>query len=382
MPDSSPIIDIFYFDAGGGHRAAANAIEQSIALREMPWTVRKVHLQHLLDSFDLLKKLTGVRTEDVYNNALKHGLTLGSGFLLKAGQSVARFYHKDHVGVLRGHWSETKPDMVVSVVPNFNRAMYEGLKAANSATPYVTILTDMADYPPHFWIERNQDQWFICGTSKAAEQAVALGHPRERVLQTSGMILSPSFYEAAKVDREEERRRLGLDPYMATALVMFGGQGSGVMVDIAKRLDALAGRLQAIFICGHNDKLAAELRAVQSKVSRFVEGFTSQVAYYMQLADMFIGKPGPGSVSEALELGVPVIVERNAWTMVQERYNADWIREKGVGVVIGNFRDVEEAVRQMMEPGALAQFRANTAKIHNRAVFEIPAMLERILAAR
>ena len=62
-----------------------------------------------------------------------------------------------------------------------------------------------------------------------------------------------------------------------------------------------------------------------------MEGFTTSVNYYMQLADFFIGKPGPGSVSEALAMQLPVIVECNAWTLPQERYNAEWVVEKEVG---------------------------------------------------
>ena len=38
--------------------------------------------------------------------------------------------------------------------------MYEGLAAAKLGTPYVTILTDFADYPPHFWIEPDQEAAF------------------------------------------------------------------------------------------------------------------------------------------------------------------------------------------------------------------------------
>ena len=63
-------------------------------------------------------------------------------------------------------------------------------------------------------------------------------------------------------------------------------------------------------------------------------GFTQEIPYYMKLADFFIGKPGPGSISEALVMGLPVIVERNAWTMVQERFNTDWIAQNGFGVVL------------------------------------------------
>jgi len=100
---------------------------------------------------------------------------------------------------------------------------------------------------------------------------------------------------------------------------------------------------------------------------------------YMQLADFFIGKPGPGSVSEALAMKLPVIVECNAWTLPQERYNADWIVEQQVGIVLRNFHRIDEAVARLIEPAALARYRASAAAIHNRAVFEIPGILEQIL---
>jgi UDP-N-acetylglucosamine:LPS N-acetylglucosamine transferase len=100
---------------------------------------------------------------------------------------------------------------------------------------------------------------------------------------------------------------------------------------------------------------------------------------YMQIADFFIGKPGPGSVSEALAMKLPVIVECNAWTLPQERYNAEWIVEMQVGIVLRNFRKIDEAVARLIEPSALSLYRANAAAINNRAVFEIPGILEQIL---
>ena len=61
--------------------------------------------------------------------------------------------------LLEKFWRESRPDMVVSLVPNFNRALGESLRSALPGVPLVTILTDIADYPPHFWIER-QDAVF------------------------------------------------------------------------------------------------------------------------------------------------------------------------------------------------------------------------------
>jgi UDP:flavonoid glycosyltransferase YjiC (YdhE family) len=79
---------------------------------------------------------------------------------------------------------------------------------------------------------------------------------------------------------------------------------------------------------------------------------------------------------------LPVIVESNAWTLPQERYNAEWIREQGVGVVLPNFRRIARAVEEMLEPTAFARFRAATERLHNRAVFEIPDILERLISRR
>ena len=99
----------------------------------------------------------------------------------------------------------------------------------------------------------------------------------------------------------------------------------------------------------------------------------------MQLADYFIGKPGPGSISEAIAMRLPVIVARNAWTLPQERYNTDWVREQGIGIVLPDFRRIAAAVDELLEPAAYARFRAATERQHNRAVFEIPDILEQIV---
>jgi 1,2-diacylglycerol 3-beta-galactosyltransferase len=121
------------------------------------------------------------------------------------------------------------------------------------------------------------------------------------------------------------------------------------------------------------------LRARSFRFPVFIEGFTSRVNFYMQLADFFIGKPGPGSLSEALAMHLPVIVERNAWTLPQERYNADWVLENEVGLVLPNFRDIDKAVALLIEPETLARYRRNAAAMKNQAVFEIPGFLKKIV---
>ena len=372
-------VDFVFFDAGGGHRSAATALKAVVEQQGRPWEVRLVNLQEVLDSLDIFRKVTGIRMEDVYNNLLAKGWTLGSEYLIPPMHGLIRLYYPAQRQLLTKFWKADPPDLVVSVIPNFARALYQGLKAADPNIPLATILTDLADFPPHFWIERGQDQHLICGTARAVEQAREFGYAAEKVHATSGMILRPRFYDPIHVDRAEERRKLGLQPDLPTGLVLFGGQGSSVMLDIAKSMSQFDAGAQLIFICGKNAKLAAKLREVQSSIPFHIVGFTQEVPYFMHLSDFMIGKPGPGSISEALAMKLPVIVERNAWTLPQERFNTDWVLEKGVGLVLKNFSEIEGAIQKLLSPDVFPRLKANVAAVENRAVFEIPDILEGIM---
>src|SRR5471032_906453 len=374
-------IDLIYIDAGGGHRAAATALTEVARQQQRPWDLRPLCIQELLDSIDFIRKTTGIQFQDVYNIMLRRGWTLGTAQLIPLMHLVIRMFHKEQVEVLERHWAQNRPDLVVSLIPHYNRAICEALDRAWPGTPLVTILTDIADYPPHFWIER-QDQHFICGSDKAVEQALDMGRPASKVHRVSGMILNPRFYEIAPLTPQERaaaRAQLGFRPELPVGLVLFGGEGSAVMLEIARSLQDR----QLLLICGKNEKLRARLQALPRlsphRAAMFVEGFTVEVPRYMQLADYFIGKPGPGSLSEAVAMHLPCIVERNAWTLPQERYNSEWLRKQGAGIVLPNFRGIREAANELLDPPAYARFRAATERMRNRAVFEIPEILERIL---
>ena len=373
-------IALIYIDSGGGHRAAATALREVIEQQQRPWDVTMLSIQDLLDSIDFIRKSTGIPFQDIYNIMLRRGWTLGSAPLISLMHFVIRLSHSSQVKVLQRHWLQDQPDLVVSLIPHYNRALKAALDHAWPGTPFVTLLTDIADYPPHFWIER-QDQYVICGSERAATQALVLGIPEDRVLRTSGMILNPRFYERFALDRGAERARLGLRPDLPTGLVLFGGEGSTVMVRIAKALNRANLGIQLILLCGKNTAVTDELRALEPQVPMVIEGFTREVPYYMELADFFIGKPGPGSISEALAKRLPVIVQRNAWTMAHERYNAEWVEQQGVGLVVKSFStEIADAVRELLAPENYQRLRQRAAEMRNSAVFEIPDLLDGILS--
>jgi hypothetical protein len=369
---------IVFFDAGGGHRNAANAIKTAIEQQEKPWLIELLNLQDLLDSIDPLQKMAKIRLQDGYNLLLRKGWTRFTPQMLAMLHGAIRILHGSVVRALEKYWKENPADVVLSVIPNFNRALAESIRSAMPGSRFVTLITDFADYPPHFWIER-ESQYVICGTERAVAQARSLGLKHGQIFKTSGMVLNPRFYNLPQVDRALERRRLGLHPEWPTALVLFGGHGSPAMLKIVARLQASETQVQMIMICGHSETLASKLRRVTATKPMFIEGFTTRVDHYMALADFFIGKPGPGSIAEALHFNLPVIVERNACTMPQERYNADWLVENDAGVVLDNFDAIDGAVKKLLDGSTLERLRTNISGRKNHAVYEAVEILTTLM---
>ena len=363
---------LMVYDLGGGHRATANALQEVIAERNLPWQVHIVELFHEIFDNDA--------PHNVYNNIVlkkKWAKIINEPLLVPAFKLEIRLRSRNWRSLLEKYWQTHPPDLVVSLLPYVNKILQDSLQTTFPQTPLVTSLTDFADCPPHFWIEP-ECPYVICPTEHAVLQAKQLGCTPEQIFATSGLTIHPRFYQEIKSDCHKERAKLGLNPDLPTGLVMCGGYGSKVMLDIAESLERSSLNLQLIFLCGHNQELAATLERTQKRLPRLVKTFTTEVPYYMRLADFFIGKPGPGSISEALAMQLPVITESNAYTLFQEKYNAQWVVDNQVGMVVKDFRDVDRAVAELLQGDKLSCYRAKAASLNNQGIFEVVDILQKI----
>src|ERR1700704_2460156 len=152
---------ILFHDAGGGHRNAAVSLKSIIEIQKRLWEVELIQFQDLTDHLDVLRKLTGIRIQQQYNIMLQNGWTLGSTQLLRVLQATIRVFHRPLVNLLKKFWREKPADLLVSVIPHFNRQICESWTAVYPGRPFVTIITDLADFPPRFWIEPIKDQYVI-----------------------------------------------------------------------------------------------------------------------------------------------------------------------------------------------------------------------------
>jgi hypothetical protein len=376
-------IHVLFHDAGGGHRNAAVALKAVCEQQQRPWDINLVQFQELTDHLDVLRRLTGMRIQEQYNILLRNGWTWGSEYLLRVLQLTIRILHHPMVKLLASYWRAHPADLLISVIPHFNREIAESWTSVYPGRPFVTIITDMADFPPRFWIEPIAEQIVVAGSDRAGQQARGLGKTGKNLFQASGMILRPEFYVEQKESCTAIRQQLGLDLQLPTAIVLFGGYGSNVIFDIAEQIDGARLPLQMILICGKNEKLAARLQAKRWNIPVHVVGFAREVHRLMRAADFLIGKPGPGSIAEAMTSGLPVLVECNSSTLPQERYNTEWVTEKQVGVAVEHFKkEIVGAVQAFLEPGKLEEMKRNVGALNNRAVFEIPEFLSSLLSEK
>ena len=142
-------VHVVYFDAGGGHRSAALALADAIRIEKRPWSVELVNLQEVLGSIDVFRRTTGIYVQDIYNWSLRRGWTQMMSRTLPAMHGLIRLLHRGIVRELSAFWRVNRADLVVSVIPHFNRALHESVRQELPGTPLVTVMTDLADHPPH-----------------------------------------------------------------------------------------------------------------------------------------------------------------------------------------------------------------------------------------
>ncbi len=285
-------LHIFTVNAGGGHYATLKALHAIAEQQKRPWEITVTDISELTDQLDPYKKYIGVNSNDVYNDMISADWTWFHPVSMFLDKLLIKLLYSPAVKLGEQHWRKQKPiDLVVSLIPLHNRAIWESLQRVQPNTPMVTLVADFADYPPHFWIEPEIKSYLVSGTEKITQQARSLGIPEEYILPTSGFSVHPRFYEPNLRDRRTERERLGLDPDKMTAIVSFGGKGSAKMLDISRLLESISEQVQVIFLCGTNKKLAAALQERPTKLRQHIQDFTNDVPYFMNLADFFIGKP-------------------------------------------------------------------------------------------
>ncbi len=197
--------------------------------------------------------------------------------------------------------------------------------------PLITCVTDVSSHPE--WINRNTDCYLVPS-----------GEIR-RSLTEKGV--DPSLVCVTGIPVREEFRHLSHSSEGKVRELLIMGGGLGMLPGDTAFYDAL-NRIpytHVTVITGRNRRLYRRLRGRWENIQ--VEGYISQVWNYMARADLIVSKPGGITLFEAIYARVPILT----WppTLQNERNNAKWMEEQGIGWVADSMNCAGEIRKILMD---------------------------------
>lgn len=215
----------------------------------------------------------------------------------------------------------------------------------------------VTDFDFHaMWLSRSFHRYFVAIDETRAYLEM-LGIPSERIT-VSGIPIDPVFQQS--VDRKKERIRLGLNPEKPVLLLSAGAYGVGPNEFMVEQMYNLKSDAQTVVVCGRNKELKQRiLQLVESRSSRFkVLGYTDDMHKLMKMADVFIGKPGGMTTSEAIACGLPMCIVSPI--PGQEERNSDHLLEEGIAIKCNDLSTLPFKLDRLLEdPDRLARMKAN-----------------------
>ena len=346
---------LLFSDTGGGHRSAAQAVAR--ALRELYGKAAQVELVDALADYAPWPLCDLPR---LYPHTVKlKGWPWAAGWRLSDRQQLV-------AAVMRGWWPVVRAatsrllrdhpaDAIVSCHPLLNYPILRLLNESQATPPLITLVTDLI--AAHAF-------WFVPGvarclvpTEEARRRALGCGMPAERV-RVTGLPVRSRFVAAAREDPSAVRRRLGLEPGLPMVLLVSGAEGMGKLCRISKAVADSGVQAQLVIVAGRNERLQARLAAETWPLPVRVGGFVPNMHEWMRAAALLVTKAGPSTISEALVMGLPMVL--SGALPGQERPSVDYIVPAGAGVWAPAPGQVATVVRELLLPGnpRLAQMAA------------------------
>jgi 1,2-diacylglycerol 3-beta-galactosyltransferase len=364
-----PQIVFLFSDTGGGHRSAAQAICEALE-QEYPGQTKQV----MVDIFREYAPPLINRVPDFYPPLSRKPWLLGLIFHLSDGALRTRlflhllwpFLSQPCRRLLRDH----PADLYVAVHPLINPPLGRAMEGIGLQTPYLTVVTDLVTtHATWFW---KRADLVVVPTEAARQRGLRCGIPGGR-LRVIGLPVSTRFGQAA--GKAEARVRLGWAQDRPVALLVGGGEGMGPLEQMARAIDAACLPLDLAIVCGRNQALKARLEQFPWHAPVNIYGFVQDMPAFLSAADILVTKAGPGTISEALAAGLPMILTSRL--NGPEEGNVGYVTGPGAAIWASRPEQVVEALRRWLEQPEtrLEAARACRALARPRAAADIAAVI-------
>jgi 1,2-diacylglycerol 3-beta-galactosyltransferase len=362
-------------DTGGGHRAGATAVARRLAL-DRPGEFEV----HIVDPAAAASPGVLARTEALYGPLIQHARWAWAALYHATNSRAAvslmrRSALRPLRATLAGMVASLRPAAIVSFHPLLNHLAAEAVAGRSPRVPVITVITDLVDVHAG-WACRDVDA-VVIPSPGGLDRCRRAGIPAHRCHQL-GLPVDAAFARPVPTGEERAalRRRLGLADDRFTVLVCSGADGSG-RIDRHARAIAMSGLdVGLAVICGNNRRVRDRLAGLRDAHGHEVpvHGFVDNMAEWMRAADLVVTKAGPGTITEALCSGLPLLL---TWYVPgQERGNLEWLVDTGAGRYVPGDRELLDAIAELAAPDSpgMAAMRAAVADVAR------PEATERIAA--
>jgi 1,2-diacylglycerol 3-beta-galactosyltransferase len=342
---TSKKILIVMSDTGGGHRSAAEAIAEathqlySEACRVEiadPWTdYFPFPIKYLGQLYGPLVNRSAALWELIFRSTSNRRWM---NLLLNIFWPAVRKSMKDFL-------YQCNPDVIVSVHPILTRFSIRALQETDLHTPFVTVVTDLVSLHP-LWLCPETDSCLV-PTELARDCALDSGLPLEKV-KVVGLPIGLKFAKGVE-EKKALRDRLGLERDRPAILVVGGGEGVGKVYKIARAIAQTRVNAQLAVVAGRNKKLRQRLEKVNWEIPTTVFGFVTNMPELMGASDVIVTKAGPSTISEALVIGLPILL--SGFIPGQEEGNVEYVISKGAGTLTEKPQQIAATLAQWFQPG-------------------------------
>jgi processive 1,2-diacylglycerol beta-glucosyltransferase len=342
--------------AGGGHLAAAAALEEA-------WHAARPH--DTVEKIDLMKLFAPLHRKiysDGYVNLVERapelwGMVFAKTDNLKLLQRLKRIQRKFPSGSKQRfakHVKQFKPDVVLCTHYLPLETLTPLREKKDGVRPFVTCI--VTDFEAHaLWMETCVDLYCVAAEETKA-RLVARGATEETIVAT-GIPIASKF--TSKPDAKAVRKGYGLRDDLPVLLVLSGGFGMGPVAEILEELDKAKTPFQMLVVAGRNEELRQKLAVGNYKHPTRVLGFSTNMHELMAIADIIITKPGGLTSSEAMAMGKPLFILNPI--PGQEAANSDFLLERGAALKANRPEDLPYRIDQLLGSKKLADL-AKAAK--------------------
>jgi 1,2-diacylglycerol 3-beta-galactosyltransferase len=323
LPSKHPHILFLFSDTGGGHRSAAEAIIEAIQLEfddRISTQMVDIFLDFAPRPLSYLPKW--------YPYMVRLPKVWGAGYKLSNGSRRARLIVESAYPYVRRSLrkliSQNPADMIVSVHPLANDPFLHAL--GKHRPPFITVVTDLVTTHA-LWYHKDVDLCLVA--TEEARQRGLLANLRPEQVKVIGLPVADRFCQPIG-DKDILRHQLGWPPEAPVVLLVGGGEGMGPLEKISLAIAQANLPITLVVVTGRNAELKQHLEAQQWPMTTLIYGFVHEMPDFMQAADILVTKAGPGTISEALNAGLPMILYSRL--PGQEEGNVDYVISEGVGV--------------------------------------------------